>query len=68
MVGGLDDVVHIDAFFRHTDGVCLEDVAGLFVGESASLDVVGVISEVDLCAMINASLQLHLLLFAEDGK
>ena len=32
VVGGFNDVVHIDAFIRYSYSVCLEDVAGLFVG------------------------------------
>ena len=55
VVGGLDDVVHSDRLVGNADGVCLEDKAGLVFRQTAPLDVVGVVGEVDLCAMIYAA-------------
>ena len=65
VVGGLNDVVHSDAFSFDADGVGLEDVARLVVSQAAAFDVVGVICKVNLGAMIDASLDAHALLFAQ---
>ena len=59
MVGGLDHIVNLDRPVRYADGVRLEDIARLIVGQATALHVVGVIGQVDLDFMINAAVQLY---------
>ena len=65
VIDGFDDVIHLNGFVGDTDGACLKDVPCLFMGEPAALDVIGVIGEVYLHTMIDASLEFALLLFAQ---
>ena len=65
VVSRLDDVIHLDGLIGNTDGVGFKDVARLVMGQSASLNVVGVVSEVDLDAVIDATWHPAGLLFLE---
>ena len=65
VVGRLHDVVHIDAVLGDADCVGLEDIPGLFVGEPAALDVVGVVGQVNLGAVVNAAADFPLFFFSE---
>ena len=65
VVGGLHDVIHIDAVFGDADRVGLEDIPGLLVGELAALDVVGVVGQVNLGAVVDAAADFTLFFFSE---
>ena len=65
VVGGFYDVVHIYRLVRDADGVGFEDVACLLMGQAAPFDVVGVVGEVNLGAVVNAATDIGLLLIAE---
>jgi len=56
VVGGLHNVVHIDAVFRYANRVGFENVSGLLMGEPAALDVVGVLGQVNLSAVVRGGL------------
>ena len=64
MVGGFDDVVYINRFIRHSDRVGFKDIACLVVCQPAAFYVVGVISEIDLYAMVYPPLHLPVFLLA----
>ena len=68
MIGGFHDVVHIDARVRDADGVGLEDVPRLLMCQLTALDVVGIVGEVDLGAMVYSTADLALLLLPEPLK
>ena len=65
VVGGLHDVVHIDAIFGDADRVGLEDIPRLLVGKPAALDVVGVVGQINLGAVVNATADFTLFFFSE---
>ena len=65
VVGGLNDIVYVDGLIRYADGIGFEDVACLLVGQTAALDVVGVVRQIDLCAVVDAAAHLALFLFAK---
>ena len=52
----LQNIIHIDRFGFHADGVGLVDVPGLIVGQAAALDVVGVVGELDLHLVVDTAL------------
>ena len=62
VVHRLNDIVHVDRLVCHADSVRLEDVARLFMRQTASLHVVGVIGHVNLCAMVDTTFQPRILL------
>ena len=55
VVGGFYDVVNVHRFIGDADSVCLKDVSCLLVSELAALNMVGVVCEVYLGAVIDAS-------------
>ena len=55
MFGGLDHIANLDRLVRYADGVRLEDVVCLIMGEAAALNVVGVIGQINLDFMINVA-------------
>ena len=57
-----------DGVVGYADGVGLEDIPRLFVAQSATLDVIGVVGEVDLRSVVDAAFQLHRFLLAERGE
>ena len=72
VVCGLNDIVHIDGLafalalvIGETDRVGLKDVPGLVVGEFAALDVVGVVRQINLRAVVDAAAHFALFLFAK---
>ena len=67
MVRGLHHVVHAHGAV-HADGVRLKDQPGLIVGQAAALDVVGVVGQVDLDAVIQTALQPCGLFFPQYGQ
>lgn len=66
VVGGLHDVVHLEGLvLANPDRIGLEDVAGLLVGEPATLDVVGVIRQVNLRTVVDAAAHFALFLLTK---
>ena len=65
VVSRLNDIVHPDRFVSNTDGVRLENVPRLVVSQAATLNVVGVIGEINLDTVIDTSLNPSVLLFLE---
>ena len=65
VVGGLHNIVHVDAVFRDADRIGLKDVPGLLMGEPAALDVIGVIGQVNLRAVVDAAADFTLFFFSE---
>ena len=54
VVGCLNDIIHVHRFACDADCVGFEDVSCLFVCELAAFDVVRIVCEVNLCAVIDA--------------
>lgn len=66
VVGGLHDVVHVECLpVGDSDGVGFEDEPGLLVGEATAFDMVGVVGQIDLGAVVDAAAHLAFFLFAE---
>ena len=63
MVHRLHNIIHIDRIVSNANGVSLKDIACLVVGQTATLDMVGVIGQVDLRSMIDAAFQSGCFLF-----
>lgn len=68
VVRRFDNVVYTDAFVLDANSVGLEDIACLVVRQSAALDMVGVLGQIDLSLVVNAAFELHGLLLAQCGK
>lgn len=60
-----EDIVHPQRLALDAHRVGLEDVAGLVVGQPAALDVVRVVGEVDLRAVIDAAFETHRFLLTQ---
>lgn len=58
VVGCLNDIIHVHRFICDADCVGFKDVSGLLVGELAAFDVIGVVCEVNLCTVVDASAEL----------
>ena len=66
MVHRFNDVVHVHRLVgSHSNSIRLEDIACLFVGQTATLDMVRVVGQVYLRFMIDAALHLHRFLLTE---
>lgn len=65
VVRGFENVIHAQRLAFDAHRVGLEDVARLVVGQPAALDVVRVVGEVYLRAMVDAALETHRLLFSQ---
>lgn len=65
VVRGFENVIHAQRLAFDAYRVGFEDVAGLVVGQPAAFDVVRVVGEVDLRAVVDAALETHLLLLAQ---
>ena len=68
VVYSFKDIIHVNSVRGDTDGVGFIDITRLVVRQFAALDVVGVIGQVNLYAMVDASLQLRALLLSENLK
>ena len=68
VVDGLHDVINARVLRGDAQGVGLKDIACLLLGQAAAFDMVGVVGQVNLYAMINAAFHLGFLLFAQCGK
>ena len=60
-----EDIIHAQRLAFNAHCVGLEDVAGLVVGQPAALDVIRVVGEVDLCAVIDAAFETHRFLLTQ---
>lgn len=65
VVRGFENVIHAQRLAFDAHRVGLEDVARLVVGQPAAFDVIRVVGEVDLRAVVDAALETHLLLLAQ---
>ena len=65
MVHRFKDVIHVDGIGGDANGVGFIDIACLVVGQLATLDVVGVIGQINLNAMVDAALQFGGLLLSQ---
>ena len=68
MVGRFNHVIDIDSLFFDADGIGLKNKAGLLAGKAASLDVVGIIGQVNLNPVIDPAGQTGLLFPLKHGK
>ncbi len=56
MVDGFDYIINSDCNIRDAYRVCLEDIAGLFFGQPTTLNVVGIIGQLYLRAVVDSAL------------
>ena len=68
MVGRFNHVIDIDSLFFNTDGIGFKNKAGLLAGKAASLDVVGIVGQVNLNPVIDPAGQAGLLFPLKYGK
>ena len=66
MVGGLDYIVHIDRLILKADGIGLEDIPGLIMGQAAALNMIGIVGQIDLHLVIDTAGHLGRFLFPQD--
>ena len=55
MICCFNHIVYVESFIFYADGIGLKNISGLFVGQTAPLNVVGVICQIDLCLMVNTA-------------
>ena len=67
VINGLNDIIHIHRSISNTDSVCLEDIARLVVSQTVAFYMVGVISQVNLRAVVDAAFQPRSFLFSQYG-
>ena len=65
VVSRLNDIIHLNCVASNADGVSLEDIPRLVVGQAATLDMIRVIGEVNLDTVIDTSLNPSVLLLLE---
>ena len=65
VVNCFNNVVNIDGFIGNANGVRLKDIACLIVRQATTFYMIGVISQVNLCTMIDTTLQPCLFLFSQ---
>ena len=58
MIDCFYDVIDRSTLGSYADGVGLEDVTCLFFCETTAFDMIGIVGQINLCAMIDASVQL----------
>ena len=69
MIDGLHNVVYVESLvLSGTDGVGLEDIARLIAGQTAALDVVGVVCQVYLRPVVYASSEGGVFFFAQASE
>ena len=56
VVDSLYNIIYIHCLVSNTDSICLEDLACLIMCQTTTLDVIGVIGQINLCTMVNAAL------------
>ena len=65
VIGSLHDIINLHSFVRDADGVCLKDISGLFMGQTTALDMVRIISKVDLRPVVYATFDMVILLLSK---
>ena len=65
VVGSLDYIINSDGNVGDTYSVCLENIASLFFGQPTSLNMVGIIGQVYLCAMVDSPFYSCCFLFSQ---
>ena len=68
MVGCFYNIVYSDAFAFKSNGVCFENIPCLFVGKATAFNVVGVVCEVYLCAVINSTFKPRLFFSSQHSQ
>ena len=68
VVGRFNNIIHLDSLVRDTDSVGFKDIPSLVMGQAATLNMIGIIGEVNLDTMVNAAFDLTVLLLLERGK
>ena len=68
VVHRLNNIIHIHRLVSNADSVRLEDIACLVVCQTAAFDVIGVIGQVNLRAMIDATLQSRVFLLSQSSQ
>lgn len=58
MIDRFYDVIDRSTLGSYADGVGLEDVTCLLFCETTAFDTIGIVGQINLCAMIDASVQL----------
>ena len=66
VVGGLDDIINIYTFIHNAKGVRLEDKTGLVMGQPAAFYVVGVVGQLNLHLVVDATGLLTALFFSQN--
>ena len=61
-------IIHVNCFVSNTNGVRFENITRLVVGQPAPLNMIRVIGQINLSAVIDAPLKLAGLLFSERIK
>ncbi len=65
VVDCLNNIVYAGVLCGDAEGVCLKDIASLLLGKAAALHVVGIVCEVYLRVVIDASFQFACLLLPQ---
>ena len=68
MIDCFYDVIDRSTLGSYADGVGLEDVTCLFFCETIAFDMLGIVGQINLCAMIDASVQLCFLLVSQSKE
>ena len=64
MIGGFHHIIDVDDTMFHADGIGFVDIPRLVVGQTASLNVVGIVGEIDLNFVVDPAFHVsgHLVL------
>ena len=68
VVDGFHDVVDAGALGGNAKSVGFKNIASLLLGQSGAFDMVGVVGQIDLRAMVNTAFQSRFLLVAQTLK
>ena len=66
MVGSFNDIVYIENLIFNADGIGFKNISRLIVGQTAPFHVVGVVSQIDLCLVINTTRRFTVLLILQN--
>lgn len=68
MIDCFYDVIDRSTLGSYADSVGLEDVTCLFFCETTAFDMIGIVGQINLCAMIDASVQLCFFLVSQSKE
>lgn len=68
MIDCFYDVIDRSTLGSYADGVGLEDVTCLLFCETTAFDTIGIVGQINLCAMIDASVQLCFFLVSQSKE